>query len=132
MDSAARSAVVRNRFSRSLWKLGLILALPLPATAAPVEPPSAPPGLEIHGTYPETVFAPILRQYRAEHPSVEVIYRQADAAELYRELLRSSPTARTPDLTLSPAMDLQFKLANDGRARRHVATAHSALPRWAN
>ena len=49
------------------------------------------------------------------------------SAELYRAIRQGAAF----DLALSSAMDLQFRLANDGFARRYRSDATTALPQWA-
>lgn len=74
----------------------------------------------------------LIRGYQVRHPQVAVIYDQATSREVYEAVEQDVTMDGSPyDLAISSAMDLQIKLVNDGRARRHVSVATSRLPRWA-
>lgn len=88
--------------------------------------------LTIYSTTDISAFQPVLDDYRAAHPNVDIKYAELEAAELdarFRsELAQGRPVA---DLLLSSAMDLQVKLVNDGYAASHRSSNAAALPAWA-
>lgn len=73
-------------------------------------------------------FAPMIESYIDENPDVAVEYVVASSTELVVALQEEIGRF---DLVISSAMDLQTKLANDGRAQRHFSSATEALPDWA-
>jgi ABC-type Fe3+ transport system substrate-binding protein len=70
--------------------------------------------LSIQGAMNQDVIAPLLVEFQRRYPNVIVQYAEFNTRDLYERFL-SQPEAR-PDVMMSPAMDLQFKLANDGYA----------------
>lgn len=58
-------------------------------------------------------FAPIIESFLATQPSLSIDYLVTGSADLY-DTFRTSPAEF--DVVISSAMDLQFKLANDGYA----------------
>ncbi|MGR3623973.1 ABC transporter substrate-binding protein [Pseudophaeobacter sp.] len=70
-------------------------------------------------------FAPIIASYLLDHPRTSVEYLVAGTAEIDR-IFRDSPGGF--DLVISSAMDLQFKLTNDGYAQ---PISDLSTPEWA-
>ena len=70
-------------------------------------------------------FAPIIESFLKSQPSVSVKYLVTGSAELY-DIFRTSP--EDFDVVISSAMDLQFKLVNDGYA---LALGDLEHPDWA-
>lgn len=60
-----------------------------------------------------------------------VVYHDLQTNELYERVVRESRSGQTADVTLSSAMDLQMKLANDGYASPWETERARQLPRWA-
>ena len=88
--------------------------------------------LVIYGTTDTDVFRDVLADFRAVRPDVEVRHVELDAGEADARYLREVVAGRpTADLILSSAMDLQFRLANDGHARRVRIGDAAWLPDWA-
>ncbi len=85
--------------------------------------------LQIHGGADYVAIAPVLEAYQMQNPSVRVNYHEFGTLELYNRFLAALP--RTPDLVMSSAMDLQFKLVNDGYAQSYSSAQTQALPDWA-
>ena len=83
--------------------------------------------LRILSTADLEVFDPYIRAFQQRNPSVGLDYGVVSSASLAR-MIRDGADY---DLALSSAMDLQFRLANDGHARPHRSTATDALPDWA-
>jgi iron(III) transport system substrate-binding protein len=83
--------------------------------------------LRIVSTADLEVFEPYLLAYQAARPALSIDYTVVSSADLYRALRGGAAF----DLAISSAMDLQFRLANDGFARPHRSEATAALPDWA-
>lgn len=119
---------------RGLWVVALVVALPAPSLRAeallfPAPQPEAR-RLAIAGTTDTTIFAPFIRAYQAENPTVAVSYLETDSNALYRGFLEGRLQPE-PDLLISSASDLQLKLANDGHAQAHPSAWLEQLPGWA-
>ena len=84
--------------------------------------------LDVISTTDIRVFAPILRAFQEARPALEIRYVVVSTRELMRAVAEEGAAF---DLAISSAMDLQYKLANDGLARRHGSPATRALPGWA-
>jgi ABC-type Fe3+ transport system substrate-binding protein len=85
--------------------------------------------LTIHGTANLYAMGPVIDDFQAANPEVEVRYRLYETTPLYQEAVAALATS--PDLLVSSAMDLQAKLANDGYAQPHTSAAVQRLPDWA-
>jgi iron(III) transport system substrate-binding protein len=72
-------------------------------------------------------FAPIIDDFLATRPDIAVEYIVTGSAGLY-DVFRADPAAF--DVVISSAMDLQFKLANDGYALRIAGVDHPAWAQW--
>lgn len=71
----------------------------------------------IHGAMDRSLAEPLLAEFARSHPEIPVRYEERDSYDLYTNFLADIQAGRaTADLLLSPAMDLQIKLANDGFA----------------
>jgi iron(III) transport system substrate-binding protein len=70
-------------------------------------------------------FAPIIESFLATQPSLSIDYLVTGSADLY-DIFRTSPAEF--DVLISSAMDLQFKLTNDGYALPLNDIVH---PNWA-
>ncbi|RED13976.1 ABC transporter substrate-binding protein [Pontivivens insulae] len=84
--------------------------------------------LKVLSTADTDVFAPILRSFQADNPSVAVDYITVSSAEIMVAVVEEQEAF---DLVISSAMDLQIKLSNDGYAQPHRSSATQALPDWA-
>lgn len=76
---------------------------------------------------------PIIENYQRENPDTTVRYFELLTTEVYN-LIRENRTLEglRPDLIISTAMDMQFKLVNDGYALRHESPETARIPQWAN
>lgn len=74
------------------------------------------------------VFEPFLLAFQSARPAIGIDYTVTSSAELHRAITQDHPF----DLAISSAMDLQFKLANDGLAQSYRSSATDALPAWAS
>ncbi|MBF9042835.1 ABC transporter substrate-binding protein [Rhodobacterales bacterium HKCCE4037] len=90
-------------------------------------PGTSPVVLRVISTTDLDVFEPLLLRFQDQHPEIGIDYVVASSAELHRAIRGGA----TYDLALSSAMDLQFSLANDGRARSYSSAVTEALPDWA-
>ncbi|MFT2111428.1 ABC transporter substrate-binding protein [Marinomonas sp. 2405UD68-3] len=85
--------------------------------------------LDVYGAadYPE--ISPIINAFQRKYPTIKVIYTEWSTNSLYKAFVEE-PQSR-PDIMLSSAMDLQFKLVNDGNAISHTSAETERLPDWA-
>ena len=74
------------------------------------------------------VFEPFLLAFQSARPAISIDYIVTSSAELHRAMTQDHAF----DLAISSAMDLQFKLANDGLALSYRSSATDALPAWAS
>ena len=89
--------------------------------------------LTIHGAINHQAIEPLFRAYQEKYPSVAIHYIESNTRHLYQQFI-SQPNSR-PDVMLSPAMDLQFKLANDGYALAYDSPELINVPKdshWRN
>lgn len=74
-----------------------------------------------------SVFAPIIEGFLADNPALNIEYLVAASADI-DEIFRQSPDQF--DMVISSAMDLQFKLVNDGYAYRVETLTHPDWAQW--
>lgn len=66
------------------------------------------------------------------YPGIALEFYRAPSRELHANFLREIRTGRpTADILISSAMDLQFKLVNDGFAQTYASPQKPHLPTWA-
>ena len=73
------------------------------------------------------IFAPILTAFLDRNPTLNIDYAVAGSADIVTLI---SDCADCFDVVISSAMDLQLKLANDGRARRLTGLDQVAAAQW--
>ena len=73
-------------------------------------------------------FEPMIMSFLAVYPETKVDYVVVSSTEMMRAIWDEGHSF---DLAISSAMDLQTKLANDGKAQRYVSAATQSLPDWA-
>jgi len=73
-------------------------------------------------------FEPMITSFLAPRPGIAIDYLVVSSAELMRAI---QDEGHAFDVAISSAMDLQTKLANDGKAQRHVSSVTQSLPDWA-
>ncbi len=83
--------------------------------------------LRIISSTDTALFAPIIESFVAQTPNISVEYLVTGTADID---LRFRENPETFDLVISSAMDLQFKAANDGLARRLPNIVHPAWAQW--
>ena len=112
-----------------------LLARPAPAPAFEVEAhrlfavPAPRARLAILSATDIELFAPLIEAFQAANPQVEVDYTVATSAELMKAI---EDEGLPFDLVMSSAMDLQTRLANDGRTQPYRSAVTQQLPAWAN
>ncbi len=84
--------------------------------------------LRIFASADYTSIAPVLIAFQNLYPSIRIYYTEFGTRALYKRFLETHPN--NPDLVLSSAMDLQFKLVNDGFAQSYSPQAFAATPDW--
>jgi iron(III) transport system substrate-binding protein len=88
--------------------------------------------LVIHSTTDLAIAAPLIDDFQALYPRIEVRYQDMNSNDLYNvylgDLLTSPSTA---DVLWSSAMDLQFRLANAGQVQGYDSPESGGLPEWA-
>jgi len=77
------------------------------------------------------VVDPLIRDFEAAHPEIKVDYHDLNSGELYERFLHEQASSAQADVLWSSAMNLQFKLVNDGYAVPHKSAETAALPAWA-
>jgi len=113
--------------------LGLICAA-LASKAQPIEiedqrlyPGTGAQVVRVISTADLDVFDPFLLRFQRQNPQIGIDYTVVSSSDLHRALSHGA----VYDLALSSAMDLQFKLANDGFAQGYSSAQTEALPDWA-
>ncbi|MEL0637189.1 MULTISPECIES: ABC transporter substrate-binding protein [Marinomonas] len=96
--------------------------------------PDATRVLRINSSLDLASFSPLLERFVTLHPDVRVSYLDVNTLELYKKTIqeKANPSA---SLVISSAMDLQFKLANDGYVQTYSSDATARLPsdaKWRN
>ena len=73
------------------------------------------------------LFAPLIEAFVARNPDIAIEYLVTGTADIDRRF-RKTPDAF--DIAISSAMDLQFKLTNDGYALELESVSHPAWAQW--
>ncbi|WP_051145943.1 ABC transporter substrate-binding protein [Thalassospira lucentensis] len=75
---------------------------------------------------------PFIESFEASYPSIDVVYREFNTSELFQVVMYNIDNPKMEaDVVISPAMDLQVKLVNEGLAYRFDAENADAIPNWA-
>jgi iron(III) transport system substrate-binding protein len=75
--------------------------------------------------------APLLKEFKAMYPRVQVDYQEMRSIEVYKRFLaESAEGSDSADVLWSPAMDMQMKLVNDGHAQAY-RSPEAAKIAWA-
>ena len=83
--------------------------------------------VQVLSTADLSVFEPFIQRFQARNPDLGLRYVMVSSATLYQVLEQGGGF----DVAISSAMDLQFRLANDGLAQVHQSAATQGLPGWA-
>ena len=74
----------------------------------------------------------LLEAFRGLHPNIAVRYQHLNSSDLHANFLKEVGEGRpTADIIICSAMDLQFKLVNDGFALAYASPEKIHLPSWA-
>jgi iron(III) transport system substrate-binding protein len=88
--------------------------------------------LVIHSTTDLAIAAPLVEDFQALYPRIEVNYYDMNTSDLHAGYLDDALTSpTTADILWSSAMDLQFRVANAGQAQAYDSPEAAALPAWA-
>jgi iron(III) transport system substrate-binding protein len=88
--------------------------------------------LVIHSTTDLRVAAPLIDDFQALYPRIEIQYQDMNSNDLYNGYLtdlQASPT--TADVLWSSAMDSQLRLASTAQAQAYDSPEIAGLPPWA-
>ena len=85
----------------------------------------------IAGIIAYAVVEPLITDFEASHPDIKVDYHDLNTGDLHQRFLDERGTKAQADVLWSSAMNLQFKLVNDGYAAPHQSAETAALPAWA-
>jgi iron(III) transport system substrate-binding protein len=103
-----------------------------PGTAAAVVTAAQKEGkLIVYATTDATSAEPLLKDFRALYPGIQLEYSDLNSTELYNRFISEAAAgAGSGDLLWSSAMDLQIKLASDGYAMEYKTPEAAKLPAW--
>ena len=107
------------------WLRRALAALCLVAGAVAAEP------MVLYAATDLQVVQPLIADFESLHPEIKVDYHDLNSGELYARFLKEVGSARQADVVWSSAMNLQFKLVNDGYAAPYKSSETAALPAWA-
>ncbi|WP_454692040.1 extracellular solute-binding protein [Achromobacter aloeverae] len=101
----------------------------VPATTHYPTPTPGDPQLTIAGTTDTATMSGLIQSFQNAHPGVAVSYLEMGSRALYD----AAEAGRLPDVDvlMSPATDLQMRLANDGYALRYETPRAAGMPEWA-
>ena len=86
----------------------------------------------IYSTMDSAEAAPLIADFEALYPGIEVKYHEMNSPEVYgRFIAETERDGSSADITWSSAMDLQIKLANDRYAEAYKSPEARFLPDWA-
>lgn len=88
---------------------------------------NATKSLRIISSTDKDLFAPLIEAFVSRNPDVAIEYLVTGTADIDRRI-RKTPGAF--DIVISSAMDLQFKLTNDGYALKLEGVSHPAWVQW--
>ena len=113
--------------------LGLWLAAFAPVRAFEIEDerqfgPRGVTPLEVLSTTDISILQPVITAWLEANPGMGLHYVMASSQEVYRAIAEED---RQFDVVISSAMDLQMKLANDGKAQALPEDAMARQPGWA-
>lgn len=118
---------ILQTLTRSLSRLTLALGLGLWLSG----PTIASGTMVLYAATDRQVVEPLIQDFEAAHPGTKVDYHDLNSGELYQRFLSELGSERQADVLWSSAMNLQFKLVNDGYALPHKSAETAALPAWA-
>jgi ABC-type Fe3+ transport system, periplasmic component len=88
--------------------------------------------LVIYSSTDSASVEPLLQDFKALYPFLQVEYNDLNTTELYNRFTAEAASgAGTADFMWSSAMDLQLQLASKGNALSYASPEISGLPKWA-
>jgi iron(III) transport system substrate-binding protein len=101
-----------------------------PATSSDVVAAAEKEGkLSIYSTTDSASAAPLLKDFAALHPKIDVEYNDMNSTEVYNRFVSEAAAGSgTADLLWSSAMDLQVKLVADGYGQEYQSPEAAGLP----
>jgi iron(III) transport system substrate-binding protein len=88
--------------------------------------------LVVYSTTDVSAASPLLADFEAMYPGIEVEYTKMNSPDLYHRFISETESGgRSADVTWSSSMDLQIKLANDGYADHYNSPEIRSIPQWA-
>nr|WP_321446025.1 ABC transporter substrate-binding protein [uncultured Cohaesibacter sp.] len=89
--------------------------------------------LTVYSSLDTNLSMPLIEAFRVDNPDVAISYVEMLTQDVYeRVTMESDRSGATADLTISSAMDLQIKLANDGYAQPVMVPEKDLWPNWAS
>ncbi len=86
----------------------------------------------VYATTDAVAANPLVRDFQSLYPGVQVEYSDLNSTELYnRFIAEAAAGSGTGDVMWSSAMDLQVKLASEGKAETYASPEIPNLPKWA-
>lgn len=128
-------------------KLTLVLAISSLSTVAMATVPAGYPSsyqtlidgakkegkLIVYSTTDTALIKPLIKDFEAEYPGVNVEYNDMNSTELYNRFIsENAANSTSADVVWSSAMDLQVKFVNDGYAASYESPEISSIPKWAH
>jgi ABC-type Fe3+ transport system substrate-binding protein len=117
--------------------IGLLSGLSSTATFAddhifkPLSPQSE--RLVIYSSTDMERIRPVILAFQKKYPTTTVEYEKLSSVEIFDRVARETDGGDfTADIAFGPAMDLQFKLVNDGYVQPYQLSVKGKLPDWAN
>jgi iron(III) transport system substrate-binding protein len=87
----------------------------------------------LYSTFDAPTMRPLIDDFQSLYPGVSVDYNDLQTTVLYnRYLSETAAKSHTADVLWSPAMDLLFKLVQDGNAMKYASVEKPNLPDWAS
>ncbi len=105
-----------------------------PASYGPIVRAAEDEGrLVVYSNTDADIAAPLVADFQAMYPRIEVTYEDINATELYHRFVAESKLGiETADILWSSAMDQQVALVSDGYAMAYVSPEKAGLPGWAH
>jgi iron(III) transport system substrate-binding protein len=104
----------------------------LPGLAALLVAASAHAGsVVIYSATDRQAAGPLIEDFESLHPEIEVVYHDLMSGDLHQRFLDERGSDGQADVLWSSAMNLQFKLVNDGYAAPYRSSETDDLPAWA-
>lgn len=112
-----------------IWNIWLVSVAAVLAFMIPV---AFGESVVIYSSVDRDLVKPLIQDFKAAHPRIEVDYRDLQSFEIYSRVIKEASAGAQADIVWSSAIDLQIKLVNDGYAMPHRSAETEALPSWAH